>query len=97
MEKHFYLREGLGPGAYLPQDFIHHSKTRKASEYSMPKKNRGLLTKGGHASPGPMEYNPEKLAVVPQNARFKMTKSTRDIPFSKYSSQHSELVKKGIY
>ena len=63
----------------------------------MPKKNRGLLTKGKHASPDPMEHTPEKLVVKPKDAQFKMSKATRDIPFGKYSSIHSELVRKGIY
>ena len=32
-----------------------------------------------------------------KEAMFKMTRATRDIPFSKYGSIHSELVRKGIY
>lgn len=44
MEQHFYMRETKGPGAYLKQDFIHLSPTAKASQFSMPKSDRGLLT-----------------------------------------------------
>lgn len=68
MEQHFYLRESMGPGAYMTQDFIHESKTKMASKYSVPKKNRGLLTKGKHTSPGPMEYKPDKLFVKPKES-----------------------------
>ena len=71
--------------------------TKKASEYSMPKKNRGLLSKGKHASPGPTEYRPDKIAFQNKEATFKIGKATRDIPFSKYGSIHAELVRKGIY
>ena len=81
----------------MTQDFVFESKTKKASNYSVPKKNRGLLTKGQHTSPGPMEYKPDKLSVQRSDARFKMGRATRDIPFGKYSSIHSELVRKGIY
>ena len=63
----------------------------------MPRKNRGLLTKGKHKSPGPTEYSPNKIALKPKVAMFKMSKASRDIPFSKYGSIHSELVRKGIY
>ena len=31
MEQHFYGREGKGPGAYVNQDFVHLSPSRKAS------------------------------------------------------------------
>ena len=43
-EQHFYGRYGQGPGAYLKQDFVHLSLTKKASEFSIPKSDRGLLT-----------------------------------------------------
>lgn len=43
MEKHFYLRETKGPGAYLSQD--RHSLARANTHicYSVPKRDRGLL------------------------------------------------------
>jgi len=44
-----------------------------------------------------MEYNPDKLSVKPKDAQFKMPRASRDIPFMKYGSNHSELVRKGIY
>jgi hypothetical protein len=44
-----------------------------------------------------MEYSPNKLAVKPKVEQFKMSRATRDIPFMKYASVHSELVRKGIY
>lgn len=44
MEKHFYLRESAGPGAYLPIEYIYESKTQRAGQYSVPKDKRGLLS-----------------------------------------------------
>jgi hypothetical protein len=56
MEQHFYGRESKGPGAYLKTNFIYLSPTKKSSEFSMPKSNRGLLT-----------YNTKKLSPGPGN------------------------------
>ena len=55
-EQHFYGREGKGPGAYIPMDFVHLSLTKKASQYSVPKNDRGLLTKKFKGIPGPGNY-----------------------------------------
>ena len=44
MEQHFAMRETKGPGAYLKQDFIHLSPSARASEFSVPKSDRGLLS-----------------------------------------------------
>lgn len=57
MEQHFYGRESQGPGAYLKTNFIHLSPSKKASEFSVPKSNRGLLTNDFRKiSPGPGNY-----------------------------------------
>ena len=57
MQKHYYLRETKGPGAYLNSDFIHTSPTLKASQYSIPKDDRGLLSYRIHKLPGPGKYD----------------------------------------
>mmetsp|Transcript_2236 Transcript_2236/g.3391 ORF Transcript_2236/g.3391 Transcript_2236/m.3391 type:complete len:123 (-) Transcript_2236:123-491(-) len=59
MEQHFYCRDTKGPGAYLPQSFVHQSLTKKAQEYSVPKNNRGLLTAKDNRLPGPANYQPD--------------------------------------
>ena len=37
-------------------DFVHLSLTKKASQYSVPKNDRGLLTKKFKGIPGPGNY-----------------------------------------
>ena len=59
--------------------------------------NRGLLSKDPHKSPGPMEYSPDSIKLKKTEAKFKMPKASRDIPFSKYGAAHSELVSKGLF
>ena len=57
MEKHFYLRETQGPGAYLTQDFIHLSPSKRASKFSIPRSDRGLLSNSPKKPlPGPGQY-----------------------------------------
>jgi len=102
MEQHFYGRESKGPGAYLKQDFVHLSPTKEASKFSVPKNDRGLLTNVEHPrrpSPGPGKYENEKqrIAFMMKTGTFAMPKASRDISFSKYGSQHSTLVSKGLY
>lgn len=63
----------------------------------MSRTDRGLLTNSPQKNPGPHEYDKPELKVIKKNnGHFKMSKATRDIPFAKYSSTHSELVRKGI-
>ena len=81
----------------MPLDYIHQSLTKSSQKYSVPKNNRGLLKKGKHSSPGPMEYKPDAIVLKEKAQITKMGKASRDIPFSKYGSVHSELVRKGIY
>ena len=81
----------------MTQDNIETSNVKTTSKYSVPKNNRGLLTKGPHKSPGPTEYSPLKIANMHKEPKFKMPRASRDISFSKYNSLHSELVKKGLY
>lgn len=63
MEQHFYMRETQGPGAYLKQDFVHLSPTNRASQFSMPKSDRGLLTSKYRKAPGPGNYNSDVQAI----------------------------------
>jgi len=43
-----------------------------------------------------MEYSPDSIKLKKTEAKFKMPKASRDIPFSKYGAAHSELVSKGL-
>ena len=99
MEKHFYLRKTKGPGAYLSQDFIHLSPTQKASQFSVPKTDRGLLSFSQKRQPGPGYYDNDVQAIKSRikDATFAMPKASRDVSFSKYGAVHSELVKKGLF
>ena len=45
MEKSYYLKETLGPGAYLPLDQIYDTSKRNSQKFSVPKTNRNLLSK----------------------------------------------------
>lgn len=63
MEQHFYMRETKGPGAYLKTDFVHLSPTAKASEWSVPKTDRGLLTFKPPRKPGPGYYDNDVQAI----------------------------------
>ena len=60
----------------------------------MPKEPRGVLRVP--KTPGPTTYSPSRAITTVKNPQFKMSRATRDIPFSKYSQVHSELVSKGI-
>lgn len=82
MEQHFYLRETVGPGAYISQDTKSMSRTLTSMSMSIPKNDRGLLTMKKLKGPGPAEYDVvpvEKVAVKSRN--FKIPLATRDIPF----------------
>lgn len=102
MEQHFYGRETKGPGAYLQQDFVHTSPSKKASQFSVPRQDRGLLTKPQdekRKSPGPGNYYSEDQHIKSKtkDATFAMPRAARDVPFSKYGAQHSTLIKKGLF
>ena len=56
MEQSFYGKDTKGPGAYLKQEFVHLSPTIKASQYSIPRSDRGLLTFKQKKQPGPGKY-----------------------------------------
>jgi len=97
MEKHFYLRETKGPGAYLSQDAQSLKRVNTQISYSVPKRDRGLLTSTPSKSPGPTDYKLTEIQkVMRKSGIFKMPKASRDIPFSKYSSVHQQLISKGI-
>jgi hypothetical protein len=97
MEKHFYLRETQGPGAYLSQNAKSLSRTKTSTSYSIPKSDRGLLTSSPSKQPGPQDYENCDLNLwLKKDSNFKMQRATRDIPFSKYNGVFKELVSKGI-
>ena len=83
MEQHFYLRETKGPGAYMPLEYIYQSTTKKPLNYTVPKEPRGVLRVP--KTPGPTTYSPSRKITTVNNPKFKMSRATRDIPFSKYS------------
>ena len=101
MEQSFYGREGKGPGAYLTQGFVATSPTKTASQFSVPKSDRGLLTYNPRKiSPvGPGKYAPDLAAIKfrVKDASFAMPRASRDVSFSKYGSQHKTLIKKGLF
>ena len=93
------MRETKGPGAYLKQDFVHTSPTIKASQFSVPKNDRGLLTFAKPKVPGPGNYENDVQAIKSRikDQTFAMPKASRDVSFAKYSSEHSALVRKGLF
>jgi len=97
MEKHFYLRETVGPGTYMPQDMVYQSYNTKASKYSVPKNDRKLLTRERERVPAAAHYEPKKHEVLKKEPAFSIGKSSRDVSFSKYTALHSNLVKKGLF
>ena len=99
MEQHFYMRETKGPGAYIKQDFVHTSPTIKASEFSVPKTDRGLLSFAKPKVPGPGNYENEAQGIKSRikDPTFAMPKASRDVSFAKYSSEHSHLIRKGLF
>ena len=97
MEKAFYLKGSPGVGSYMGNEMISHSLVNNASRWNFPKKDRGLLRHAAQKSPGPHEYNNDSIITKTLESRFKIPMATRDIPFSKYGSLHSELVTKGLH
>lgn len=97
MEKHFYLRETVGPGHYMPLGMVYQSHNPKASQYSVPKNDRKLLKKAVEVVPAGAHYQPEKKVVMKKRPAYSIGRSSRDVSFSKYTALHSELVKKGLF
>ena len=62
----------------------------------MPKEDRGLLKCKFKKKPGPADYSPDFKKIIKKGQQFKMTAASRDIPFAKYNSVHSELIAKGL-
>ena len=93
------MRETKGPGAYLKQDFVHLSPTVKASQYSVPKSDRGLLTFSHKKQPGPGVYENGIQAIKSRlkEPSFAMPRASRDVSFSKYGAEHAALVRKGLF
>ena len=97
MEKHFYLRESVGPGHYMTQKTVLQSFNTTSSRFSVPKNDRKLLSQERERVPAAAQYQPNKFEVLKKQPSFSMGRQSRDVAFSKYSSLHSELVKKGLY
>lgn len=97
MEHHFYLRESVGPGQYMPQGMVLQSHNTKSSQYSVPKNDRKLLKKEKEKVPAGAHYQPKKFEVMKKKPAFSIGKASRDVSFSKYTALHSELVKKGLF
>ena len=97
MEKHFYLREGKGPGAYMSIDHDPSDTSKMPSpfKYSIPSARRPMQERQKD-SPGPTEYEPDMEKVLSMEPRQPWGKASRDVPFPKYSSVHKELVIKGL-
>lgn len=97
MEKHFYLKESVGPGHYMPLGVVHQSYNTNSSKYSVPKNDRKLLKKSVEVVPAGAHYNPKKFEVTKKQPSFSIGRSSRDVSFSKYTALHSELVRKGLF
>lgn len=84
-------------------DFKPTSMTYTPQHFSVPKDDRGLLTekyfKKTQRLPGPGYYEDHLQALKTKfkDGMFKMPQASRDISFSKYGSEHTELVRKGLY
>lgn len=51
MEKHFFGRESKGPAHYLSQNMVLQSQNSRSSMFSVPKKDRKLLTHDKESGP----------------------------------------------
>lgn len=102
MEKSYYLTQSQGPGAYLGQDMHVQSYHKSTTQFSIPKKDRGLQFPEKsklRTLPGPGNYKSEKSferVVSKQGPRCTIGTSSRDVPFAKYGAQNSSLISKGI-
>ena len=96
MEKHFYMRETVGPGHYMSNNTVLQSFNPRASQFSVPKNDRKLLTQDKESVPAAAQYNADKLQVQKKQPSFTIGRQSRDVAFSKYSALHSELVRKGL-
>lgn len=72
--------------------------------YSLPKCSRGLIEepsplKLSKMTPGPNTYNAysQHIKWKKSSPKFGMPKASRDVHFSKYASQFSELVAKSLH
>lgn len=82
--------------AILNIHLVVNSSQRSASQFSMPKSDRGLLTIRPSNLPSPFSYdNPNevyKRTVAKHEGSFSIPKSDRNFNFSKFSSVHTVLV-----
>eukprot|EP00347_Sterkiella_histriomuscorum_P004703 403359433 len=101
-EKHYYGRHSPGPGSYNSSDKIQPlSSIRTQSQFSMPKRDRGLLTLKKDNAPNPFSYTNSTdiygKIIAKKDGQFSMPKSERKFNFAKFNSLHSVLVQKGLY
>lgn len=102
MEQAFYLTQSKGPGSYVGLKTHDESQFKSASQFSIPKQKRGLLERNKHRLelPGPTNYRSAQSfdrQVCKKEARATIGNETRDIPFSKYISNHKSLILKGLF
>lgn len=87
MEQSYYLTQSAGPGAYMGQNNVKQSHFKSATQFSIPKVDRGLLSFKDQKLPGPANYKHEHSfqKFSKRQANCTIGNQTRDIPFSKYS------------
>lgn len=74
MEKHFYLKETVGPGHYMNQKTTLQSYNTKASNYSFSKNDRSLHRKEKEKVPAAARYQPNKEYVKKKEPVFSIGK-----------------------
>ncbi|CAI2371183.1 unnamed protein product [Moneuplotes crassus] len=88
----FCNREGPGPAFYQT---VSESKGQK---FSFPKGSRKLSSNISKSkAPSPTSYRYEKATKLGHQVCAVFGKGTREVDFSKYASQNSAMIEKGIY
>jgi len=88
----FCNREGPGPAQYDS------NKAAKGQKYSFPKNSRKLSTiTKKDKTPSPTSYRYEKQSKLLKNIGTVFSKGSREVDFSKYASQNSVMIEKGLY
>jgi len=96
-EKHYYGKHSPGPGCYESADKITSlSSVRSKSQFSIPKRDRGLLTIRKDNAPNPCSYQNTvdiyNKMLLKREGAFSMGRSERKFNFAKFNSMHSVLV-----
>jgi hypothetical protein len=84
----------------MGQESIDGSKFISPKQFSIPKVDRGLLSRGKQKGPAPNHYRHEHIPnrmTKNINPRCTMGTASRDIPFAKYSSGNNILIAKGLF